>query len=124
MARIFVVDGREIPDPDPKLTVDQVRQHLAGFFPELSNAESKPSKKGKDDVFTFIKKVGAKGRALETVNIVVINYKGLPTKIAAFRDSMAAKVFFEKETGRPWSTSGSAEDDYAGSDIHIDMPIR
>lgn len=39
--RVFVYDGREFDDPDPKLTTDEVRQYYAGFFPELSNAETK-----------------------------------------------------------------------------------
>lgn len=41
MVRIFVYDGREFPDPDPKLSTDEVRQSMANFFPELSNAETK-----------------------------------------------------------------------------------
>ena len=59
--RKFVVDGREFPDPDPGLTVDQVRQHFADFFPELANAETKESKSGDDHVYTFSKRVGTKG---------------------------------------------------------------
>lgn len=61
MARVFVYDGREFPDPDPNLSVDEVRQHMAGFFPELSNAETKESKRGEDSVIEFKKRVGTKG---------------------------------------------------------------
>lgn len=68
MARVFVCDGREFPDPDPEMTVDQVRQHFAHFLPELSNAETKESKRPsadnpdvKDDVYEFKKRVGSKG---------------------------------------------------------------
>lgn len=61
MARIIVYDGREFEDPDPSLTIDEVRHHLTNFFPELANAETKKSKRGEDDVFTFEKRVGTKG---------------------------------------------------------------
>lgn len=47
--RIFVYDGREFSDPDPKMTTDEVRLYYATFFPELANAEvlatvARPSK--------------------------------------------------------------------------------
>ncbi len=59
--REFVYDGRSFPDPDPTLTVDEVRQHMANFFPELSNASSSESKRGEDTVITLTKRVGTKG---------------------------------------------------------------
>ena len=61
MARIFVVDGREFPDPDPNMKTDEVRQSMTTFFPELSNAESKESKRGEDDIIEFKRRVGTKG---------------------------------------------------------------
>lgn len=62
MARIFVYDSREFPDPDPNLSTDEVRQSMSNFFPELSNAETKQSKRGEDDIIEFKKRVGVKGR--------------------------------------------------------------
>lgn len=59
--RIFVYDGREFPDPDPNLKVDEVRQNMANFFPELSNAETKESKRGEDTIIEFKRRVGVKG---------------------------------------------------------------
>ena len=59
--RVFVYDGREFPDPDPSLSVDEVRQNMANFFPELSNAEVKESKRGEDDIIEFKRRVGVKG---------------------------------------------------------------
>jgi len=68
MARVFVYDGREFPDPDPNLKVDEVRQNMANFFPELSNAETKESKRPSatvagetETVIEFKKRVGTKG---------------------------------------------------------------
>lgn len=61
MARIFMYDGKELPDPDPSLSVDEVRQSFAEYFPELYNAEVKESKRGDDTVYTFSKRVGTKG---------------------------------------------------------------
>jgi len=61
MARVFVYDGREFPDPDPNMSVEEVRQSMTSFFPELANAETKESKRGDDDIFEFQKRVGTKG---------------------------------------------------------------
>jgi PRTRC genetic system protein C len=62
MARIFIYDGKEYTDPDPNRSVDEIRQDLANIaFPELSNAETKETKRGEDKVFTFMKRTGTKG---------------------------------------------------------------
>ena len=61
MARIFVYDGKEMPDPDPKMSVDEVRQSFVEFFPELANADNKKTKRGEDEVYTFSKRTGTKG---------------------------------------------------------------
>ncbi len=61
MARVFVYDGREFPDPDPSLSVDEVRTSMSNFFPELSNAETTESKRGEDTIIEFKKRVGVKG---------------------------------------------------------------
>ncbi|HUV52827.1 MAG TPA: PRTRC system protein C [Dehalococcoidia bacterium] len=61
MARIFVYDTREFPDPDPTMSPDEVRQSMTNFFPELANAEIKQGKRGEDDIVEFKKRVGTKG---------------------------------------------------------------
>lgn len=68
MVRVFVYDGRELPDPDPKMAVEEVRQNMSSFFPELANADTAHSKrKGKtdpaveDDIYEFKRRVGTKG---------------------------------------------------------------
>lgn len=60
--RTFIYDGREFPDPDPNLGVEDVRQHYANFFPELSNAEAKDlGVKDGRRFWEFNKRVGSKG---------------------------------------------------------------
>jgi PRTRC genetic system protein C len=59
--RKFVYDGREFPDPDPKMSTEEVRQSMVNFFPELANADTKQSKLGDDDIVEFKKRVGTKG---------------------------------------------------------------
>jgi len=61
VARVFVYDGREFPDPDPNMSVEEVRQSMTSFFPELANADVKQSKRGDDDIIEFQKRVGTKG---------------------------------------------------------------
>ena len=62
MARIFVCDGREFPDPSPDLTVAQVQEQLGNFFPEIVGAKVTETKRDNDTVYTFQKRVGTKGR--------------------------------------------------------------
>jgi PRTRC genetic system protein C len=62
MARRFVYDGREFPDPDTTLSVEAVRTQLGEFFPELANAETREEKRGDDTVYTFTKRIGTKGQ--------------------------------------------------------------
>jgi len=59
--RIFVYDGREHPDPDPSLSVDQVKETMAGFFPEVATAETRTTQRGEDQVTEFVRRVGTKG---------------------------------------------------------------
>jgi PRTRC genetic system protein C len=61
MARVFVYDAREFPDPDETLSVDDVRKSMSEFFPELANADTREEKRGDDTVYTFTKRIGTKG---------------------------------------------------------------
>ncbi len=71
MARVFIYDGREFPDPDPKLPVEEVRKQLSEFFPELGNADTREEKRGDDTAYTFSKRIGTKGsRAPDVVAIL------------------------------------------------------
>ena len=46
MARVFVYDDREFPDPDPDMSVDQVKATLADFYGEIANASVKETPAG------------------------------------------------------------------------------
>ena len=77
MARVFVYDGREYPDPSPKLSVDEVRRQLAEFFPELTNAEVREAKRGADSLFTFARRIGTKGvTARANDDYAALNFSG------------------------------------------------
>lgn len=61
MARVFVYDQREHPDPDPTLSVEEVKQLFADFFPEVATAEVRTTQRGEDTVVEFVRRVGTKG---------------------------------------------------------------
>jgi PRTRC genetic system protein C len=61
VARKFIVDGTEYPDPGTEVTPDQFKQMMAGFLPELATAEMTQEKQGEDTVYRFKKRVGVKG---------------------------------------------------------------
>ncbi len=64
--RIFLYEDREYDDPDPNMTIDEVRQYYAQYMPELSNATTSSKKEGDNDVIEFKKRVGTKGKATST----------------------------------------------------------
>lgn len=61
MARKFVYDSREFPDPDPSKTPEEVRILMTDFFPELVNAEIREQTKDEDTYIEFVRKTGTKG---------------------------------------------------------------
>ena len=61
MARHFIVDGIEYPDPGAEVTPDQFKQMMVTFLPELATAEMKTETKGEDTIYRFSKRVGTKG---------------------------------------------------------------
>ena len=63
MARIFVHENREHPDPDPNMTVEQVQRHLALFYGDLTNATYTEKTTQEHTYYTFTKRVGTKGRS-------------------------------------------------------------
>ena len=61
MVRKFIYDGREFEDPDPEMTVEQVKTSLADFYGDLANATVSETKRGDDTIYQFNKRVGTKG---------------------------------------------------------------
>ena len=61
MARHFIVDGTEYPDPGPEVTPDQFKQIMATLLPELATAEMKTQTEGEDTIYRFQKRIGVKG---------------------------------------------------------------
>lgn len=61
--RIFSYDGRAFDDPDPTLTVEEVKQAMQSFFPELLTATVTEHKKEDEDtiLYEFQRKTGTKG---------------------------------------------------------------
>ena len=54
-------DDREFPDPDPQMSVDQVKSTLANFYGEIANASVKETPRGEDTIYEFQRRVGTKG---------------------------------------------------------------
>jgi len=61
VARKFIVDGTEYPDPGANVTPEQFRQTMAVFKAELSNADMTTETVGEDTIYRFKKRVGTKG---------------------------------------------------------------
>jgi PRTRC genetic system protein C len=80
MARIFQYDGRSFPDPDSRVSPEEVRQHMAQFFPELANAEVRREARGEDEVFTFQRRIGTKGARRRRAPGVVAVLRRVPAR--------------------------------------------
>ena len=61
MARIFVYEGREFPDPNPGWTTEQVKANLSEFYGEVANASVTETKRDEDTIYEFQRRVGTKG---------------------------------------------------------------
>jgi PRTRC genetic system protein C len=96
MARLFVYEGKEYPDPDPTMSTDEVRQSLANFFPELANAEMKTSKRGEDDIFTMAKRVGTKGQNA----VIEVTDKDACQKLRELCKVLNGEAIVDKESQR------------------------
>ncbi len=61
--RSFIYDGKTLPDPDPRLTIDEVRRFFEESFPELGHPSLtvRETKVGRTTVYVFERTHGAKG---------------------------------------------------------------
>ena len=62
LVREFYYNGSCIPDPNPSLSVDQVRDFLTPMYPEIATASvSGPEDAGTATRYTFARAIGSKG---------------------------------------------------------------
>ncbi len=62
LRREFVYNGTVIPDPNPSMSPEQVRDTLVAAYPEIATAAlSGPEVKGDAARFTFSRAIGSKG---------------------------------------------------------------
>ena len=62
LSRIFIYDNKELQDPNPKFSEDEVKKFYSGTYASLINAKVE-SREIKDDVMhiTFSEQTGTKG---------------------------------------------------------------
>ena len=62
LERSFTYNGLRLPDPDPSLTIEQVRDMYVSSYPELATAAVEgPSPVGGRMEYKFTRAVGVKG---------------------------------------------------------------
>jgi len=62
LVRVFAFNGVRLPDPNPKFTVEQVRDMYLNTYPELATAAIEgPTPVNGALQYTFLRAVGAKG---------------------------------------------------------------
>jgi PRTRC genetic system protein C len=62
LPREFVFNGSRIPDPDPRMSIDQVRDLLTPSYPEIATATmTGPEDTGTSLRYSFSKAIGSKG---------------------------------------------------------------
>lgn len=127
--RIFVYDGREFEDPDPKMTIDEVRLYYANFFPELGTAEVLPVVKrtkeapegGKveEEVTEFRRKTGVKGGNTKKLYVAVEVFGLLVTDVHGFWNEQQAHDWFKGYTGVDYAEDVELPDDYDQTKIFL-----
>ena len=62
MSRVFQLNGIRLPDPNPNMTVDDVKAFYAAQYPELTTAVvNGPEAAGDKMRYTFDRAIGSKG---------------------------------------------------------------
>jgi PRTRC genetic system protein C len=62
MGREFRFDGVRLPDPNPKLSIEEVRTAFSATYPEIATAAvTGPEALGNKLVYHFVKAIGTKG---------------------------------------------------------------
>lgn len=61
LPREFVLEGRRLADPNPSLSIDDVRLHYTGIYPALNNASYEETISDRAHTITFTTAIGHKG---------------------------------------------------------------
>ena len=62
LKRTFTFNGVKLPDPDPKLSPEEVRGTLATLYPDIATASiTGPEAVGDQLRYNFVRAIGAKG---------------------------------------------------------------
>lgn len=62
LARVFFYGGRSLPDPDPQMTPEAVKNYYSAIHADLTNAAVEGGNfEGDTQVFQFKRSVGTKG---------------------------------------------------------------
>jgi PRTRC genetic system protein C len=62
LPREFLYQGSRIPDPDPKMEIEQIRELLTPSYPEIATATmTGPEDTGTALRYTFSRAIGSKG---------------------------------------------------------------
>ncbi len=61
LPRTFYSSGRKLADPNPTFSIEEVRTHYAGIYPELNNATYEEEITGTEHRVSFGGAIGTKG---------------------------------------------------------------
>jgi PRTRC genetic system protein C len=62
MSRSFTYNGVKLPDPDPRMTPEEVKNIYSNQYPELATAAiSGPEASGDQLQYSFVRAIGTKG---------------------------------------------------------------
>jgi len=62
LARSFSYNGMKLPDPDPRMTPEEVKAAYSHQYPELATAAiTGPEVSGEQLVYSFVRAIGTKG---------------------------------------------------------------
>jgi PRTRC genetic system protein C len=62
LARSFSYNGVKLPDPDPRMTPEEVKATYSHQYPELATAAiTGPEASGEHLVYSFVRAIGTKG---------------------------------------------------------------
>ena len=61
LPREFILDGRKLADPNPALSIEEVKAHYSGIYPALNNASYEEQLTDRAQTITFTTSIGHKG---------------------------------------------------------------